>query len=549
MKPDIRRLIYAGASVALFGVAAAWVPSLNAQRVRANLVHTDVADAATPGLMLGPLLAIGRAPLVDYLWMRASSLKEQGRYFDALQLAETIGRLQPRFGAVWSFNAWNMSYNISVAMKTAEDRWRWVKNGIDLLRDQGLRHNPRDTRMYKELAWIYFHKVGDFMDDKHMYYKLQLALLMEDILGPGANPDFAGMAAAPQSLDALLTDAAVARLVERFKTAGADVSQPGVYLGLLTRLDRPAEQSAILADATVADARHRLEMFWRAKRLREEAKLDPARIVRLREVFGPLDFRTADANALYWSNMGVEIGKGTRVALDIDKLNTDRIELYCLQNLFRHGRLVMSPRARDGELPMLLPDVRYADIMRRAFIAASKNYERHAGEGPVTSTFESAFINFMREAIMRFNEAGQIGKSREYFDWLREHYPESSVKGLTYDQFVAKEWRIARDFVQHKEVQNRILSVLAEATQLIAYNDLEEAAARIAFARRLYADYHKYQSNRRYDLEPFPRMFEFVVHELGARMPAEQYRRVLKYTGFSPAATTQPAAATSAPAA
>ena len=36
-------------------------------------------DTAVLTPLLSPLLAIGRAPLVDYLWLRAINLKEQGR--------------------------------------------------------------------------------------------------------------------------------------------------------------------------------------------------------------------------------------------------------------------------------------------------------------------------------------------------------------------------------------------------------------------------------------------------------------------------------------
>lgn len=540
MKPASRRLLYLLASAGLFAAAATRVPGLNAQRTSAELVHTNLADAATPELMFGPLLAIGRAPLVDYLWMRASSLKEAGRYFDAYQLAETIGRLQPRFAAVWAFNAWNMAYNISVTMRSAEDRWRWVRNGIELLRDQGLKHNPRNTVMYKELAWIYFHKVGDFMDDKHMYYKLQLALLMEDIQGPGPNPDYAAMAAAPQTWPELEQDAEVAAIAKRLRALGEDPAAPGRFLGLLARQDLPRELAAVMTDPAAAAARRRIEMFWRNRRLRDEAKLDPARILRLREVFGPLDFRTADANALYWANLGVEIGKGTRVAQDIDKLNTDRIELYCLQRLFRNGRLVMTPFAKDGDPPMLLPDVRYADIMRRAFLASAKDYPLVPGNGPVPENFRSPFITFLREAVMRFNEAGRLDKSREYFQFLKENYGNDPLHQLTYEQFIAKQWLEAKSFVQHKEVQNRVLNTLALACQLIASGEYEEGATRVAFAKRLWSDYEKFQTNDRYRLKPFNEMFQFVADEFGASLPEELYARILKRTGLKRRATTQP---------
>lgn len=538
----------------LLGAASMLTRSIRAQRVAGGLLVTnplatkepDAAGSsasAQPGMLLGPLLAIGRAPIVDFLWMRASKLKEEGRYFDAYQLAELIGRLQPRFAAVWGFNAWNMAYNISVTLRPPEERWRWVWNGIVLLRDQGIPQNPRNAVMYKELAWIFFHKVGDYMDDAHYYYKLQLALLMQDIIGAGGSADYEGMAAAPTNWATLAADPAVAAEVKAFaEEAKADISKPGVYLGLQAQAEPSHELSALLSNETTASVRKQIENFWRAKRLREEMKLDPVRIVELRKVFGPLDFRTPEANAIYWATMGTQVSEGNRLAVDIDLLNTDRIYLYCLQSLFRRGKLVMSPRAKEGEPPMMLPDVRFAPIMREAFLAASKKLPKQPGEGPVHTNFESAYINFMREAILRFNEAGQLATSREWFDSLKKDYPAAEYNG-GYEKFVSSQWLKVQDFTQLRDVENRLLSALEKAVQLMAYGDDSEAATYVAFAKRMHEKYEKEQNNERYRMRPFNVMYEYVVHGMGQYLPEAQYERVLKITGFKRPPATQPAAA------
>ncbi len=118
-----------------------------------------------------------RGLVVDILWMRADKLKEEGQFFDARQLAEWITKLQPRFAAVWEFHAWNMAYNISVAIPATqpEQRWRWVKNGYELLRDEGIPLNPKSIQLYRELARIFQHKLGGVSDDCQEYYKLQFA--------------------------------------------------------------------------------------------------------------------------------------------------------------------------------------------------------------------------------------------------------------------------------------------------------------------------------------------------------------------------------------
>ena len=84
-----------------------------------------------------------RGIAADILWARAEKLKEEGKYYELHQLAKWICTLEPRFGQVWQFQAWNMSYNISVAMHTADERWHWVYNGIRLLRDEGIPNNEK----------------------------------------------------------------------------------------------------------------------------------------------------------------------------------------------------------------------------------------------------------------------------------------------------------------------------------------------------------------------------------------------------------------------
>jgi hypothetical protein len=142
-----------------------------------------VPENAPPSLVFATV-AMGafRGLIVDILWMRADKLKEDGQFFDARQLAEWITTLQPRFASVWEFNAWNMAYNISVAIPATqpEQRWRWVKNGYELLRDEGIPLNPKSSQLYRELARIFQHKMGGVSDDAHKYYKLQLA----EALGP-----------------------------------------------------------------------------------------------------------------------------------------------------------------------------------------------------------------------------------------------------------------------------------------------------------------------------------------------------------------------------
>ena len=77
-----------------------------------------------------------------------------------------------------------MAYNISVKFKDFPDRWRWVERGIELLRDDGLRYNPDDILIHRELAWFFQHKMGQNLDDANVYYKQQWAAEMAPFFGP-----------------------------------------------------------------------------------------------------------------------------------------------------------------------------------------------------------------------------------------------------------------------------------------------------------------------------------------------------------------------------
>lgn len=173
----------------LWGAGRMHAP-LREQRAKHHLNPSDpVGDA--PPLVTFTTVALGgfRGILADLLWIRAASLQEEGQYFELVQLATWITRLEPRFTEAWAYHAWNLAYNISVLFSEPEDRWRWVRHGIRLLRDEGLRFNPGEARLYRELGWLFQHKIGAAMDQAQMYYKEAWAREMAALFD-GPAPDY-----------------------------------------------------------------------------------------------------------------------------------------------------------------------------------------------------------------------------------------------------------------------------------------------------------------------------------------------------------------------
>ncbi len=175
-------------AVLLFAGAA--LEQTRLMRARQQWLPVSALTGAPP-LMAFTTMALGgfRSLIADVLWLRSIRLQEEGRVFEIMQLADWITKLAPDFTTVWAFQAWNMAYNISVLFPDPATRWRWVHNAIRLLREEGLRFNQRNPNLFKELGWLYQHKIGYFMDSAHWYYKRQLASSMANVLD-GSSPNY-----------------------------------------------------------------------------------------------------------------------------------------------------------------------------------------------------------------------------------------------------------------------------------------------------------------------------------------------------------------------
>lgn len=190
-RPAISRRAAALARLLLPAVLllASGTSALRLFRMRGDLRLTQAPPARNmpPALAFGTIAFGGfRGILADFLWMRATDLQDRGRYFELNQLAEWITRLQPRSPVVWSFQSWNLAYNIPALLRDDAEKWRWVRHGILLLLDDGLRLNPASAPLHADLAWLFLHKIGLDLDESAPYYRARLAESPPDALDPAA---------------------------------------------------------------------------------------------------------------------------------------------------------------------------------------------------------------------------------------------------------------------------------------------------------------------------------------------------------------------------
>jgi len=175
----------------LFCLVAAgqWHGSLIGMRKSFQLQQVPPEDT-TPLVTLTTVAFGGfRGLVADVLWIRASKLQEEGQFFELVQLSKWISQLEPRVPEVWSYQSWNLAYNVSVLFPDHGDRWRWVNHGIDLLRKQGLTHNPTSDTLHWDLGWMFQHKIGMRFDEAHPQYKRELAAQIGEILPDGLLTD------------------------------------------------------------------------------------------------------------------------------------------------------------------------------------------------------------------------------------------------------------------------------------------------------------------------------------------------------------------------
>ncbi len=564
-------------AIALLIIAGTQLDFINSQRYQMKLIINKPLENAPPSLAFATV-AMGafRGLVVDILWLRADRLKEEGQFFDAKQLAEWITALQPRFGAVWEFQAWNMAYNISAAIPATqpEERWRWVRNGYELLRDKGIPLNPKNILLYRELARIFQHKMGWITDDAHKYYKLQLALAMEPLLGPADNRYFDALVKAPREWQQIIKDAEAARLIAALKSADRafvdDERFVGNYLSLRQSPGKFAPAAfSVIDNFRGTDALEKFDIFAKAYYLRNVWKLDPALMQELNKNYGPvdwndpnthlpLDWRHPDSHAIYWAVKGLQVaGTGT---YSMDEANTDRIIGHSFQGLFRNGKIFIydispqdasdtasafsaeeaaktgtaaqSPTLRsygDGTTKeiFLCPDLRMFEPYNRAVLATLEKYKDISERTYVA--MQNGHRSVLKNAVLLFYQGGHIAQAQKIYDELGKLYPLDDLK-VPLVVFVRNQFRGELETIGYSDAGEMIQALLMESYFRYALRDDDEAFGREKMAKEVYDHYESsYSDEDRIGLPDFKLLRYFALSNF---LSDQQYPLTLRRNLF-----------------
>jgi len=451
---------------------------MNNFRRENNLTHTEPIENLPPTLAFTTVVLGGfRGLIANVLWVRAMQMQEDGKFFEMAQLGDWITKLQPYADHVWRVTAWNMSYNISVkfdGIETPEVRWHWVKRGIELIRDQGLKYNPHSAHLYHELAWHFQHKVGHNLDDAHRYYKEAWCKDMISVLG----------------------------------------NKRDGYLDLI----EPPKGS---------------EAEARRLRLINEFKMYPEEMKKVDDQWGPLEWRLQDAHAIFWAQQGIndvikrfdvtgEDGKPDGVlnleeveAAGGDFTKLRRIIYQSFQQAYMQGRLISSP-----------PNFNYGyngDLVGRVNEAYETQMEGEREKDRASNTdtqmaehISTGHKNFLRNAVYFLYLHNRMKEAAKWYNLMVDEYPQSiPVPGLSLDEYCVSRVQEDAGETDHNQTKSVIMGMLTQAFTFAAIGDDDRFVGHKSLAIQFHNRFQKAIgiSTNRVGLPPFDQLERQVLED------------------------------------
>jgi hypothetical protein len=123
-------------------------------------------DPASETIKLATLGLRGVA--VNLLWEKANYYKKTEDWTNLTATLEQLAKLQPNFITFWKFQAWNLTYNVSVEFDDYHDRYYYVRRGIEFLQ-KGEKYNSDHPQLLWDLGWFIGQKIG--RADEYLQYR------------------------------------------------------------------------------------------------------------------------------------------------------------------------------------------------------------------------------------------------------------------------------------------------------------------------------------------------------------------------------------------
>jgi hypothetical protein len=394
--------------------------SISSRQIDENiqLINKDLPPTlALTSIALGPLKGMIASAL---LW-RAIDKEDKKEYFESFQLSRMITALQPTYAGVWTYQGFNLAFNIAATHKSKEERWPWILRGIELMRDEGLAYNPGNSEIRHDIMRTIKDKI-DSTDTESAYFKNQWTILMLNYFKAGDLEELKILLQAETKLEILKQHPDVIALANIAKDNKIDlfdfVNHPPElhynYISILLGGQLPTEKSRL----QIESALRKIYFYHRRSIIEQDLKFDIQRCISIDTDYGPFDWRSHQATAIYW---------GIEKEFDRFKtggINFTRMATGLLLSSFYEGKVIYNTSndsfTRGSNMDGLAKIHRYYDDLL-AFDPSARNHKSHR--------------IFLENAITICYNSNQSEAARDLF----EHYSENNYSGdknLTYEQFI-----------------------------------------------------------------------------------------------------------------
>jgi hypothetical protein len=497
-------------------VAALVVLLVNWRMMESTRIEEDVhlPEDMPPTLALTTMaLGPARSLVANMLWWRAVRMQDDGNYFEAIQLANWITALQPKLVKVWTYQSWNMAFNLTAEMPDSEDRWTWVRSGIELLRDDGLRYNPGDPFIRTEISRIYFQKMSNTTDQHWRHYTLRWAHTMFRYLPYGTSEELNGVVLGPDTLAELRQrDPDAGKLLDEAKAMALDLTQ----LETLNAPERwsPVQRELVL-DPARADALKLIRQYVVKKRLPEDLKLDPEKMQYIDSQYGPFDWRLPQAHAVYW---GANEGFSEQEDFEFPVVR------QAMAQSFMMGRLVY------------LSATDFIATNNLEIWANTDEYFHYLLENRPTPSLKSKARDFHQRGAIIFYLHMHEETAREFFEAYKLSLDEGSEKAdWSFEKFIAEDApKVLFADAGGQEKKSLVVGALSQAYTWLALGEPERALGYQRMAKLIYdRNQARYQTRDDLRMEPWDELRRIALDTLlntPGRLPPRVQQNLLNMT-------------------
>ena len=443
-----------------------------------NKQNSKLLEELPPSLQvtsvaLGPMKGL----LADVVWWRAERMLENKEFFESIQLADWLTGLQPTYPSVWVYQGFNLAFNISYNFSNVEERWKWIHEGIKLLRDKGLRSIPDwelNRKIRFEIVDIYSRKLSGVSDVEARRFQDFWTLEMLKYFDQGSLSELEKIAKAPKTFVELMQDKDVVEFFDVLKLSESKfetmlIMQPPSLK--LLKANTPENK-------TYNSTFMKVYRYSQRKRLKAELNMDIERIIQVDNEYGPLDWRTHEAQIIYWG-MEEDHSKFKSGGMQYSHYIRDAL----LSSLYR-GRILFS---EEKDYFMRTQNLEMVIRLHEYFNKALSELEYGTVDFARADKMNRDFLQ--RASVICYNY-NQISAAKDLFNHYADYLKEDG-KEMTFEQFIVQSMETSLKRENYKSRGSFLESVITKALEDAALGEWDRYHGYTRLVKMIYKMHQK----------------------------------------------------------